>query len=71
MTMYRYQVPDTKYRAVAFAGGAQLEGGSFGDGAGVGLRYAIQQKAGVDLHLDIVQNNDGETSVYVGVNQTF
>ena len=40
-------------------------------GAGVGLRYAIQQKAGVDLHLDVVTNNDGETSVYVGVNQAF
>jgi len=84
-TEYRYQVPDTKYRAVAFAGGAELAGGSIGDGqgnnrdedngfyysAGVGLRYAIQQKAGVDLHLDIAMNNDDEVSIYVGVNQAF
>ncbi len=84
-TEYRYQIPDTKYRAVVFAGGAQLAGGSVGDGegnnrdenngfyysGGVGLRYAIQQKAGVDLHLDLATSNDGEFSVYVGVNQAF
>jgi len=84
-TEYRYQIPDTKYRAVVFAGGAELAGGSIGDGqgndreedngfyysGGVGLRYAIQQKAGVDLHLDLATSNDGEFSVYVGVNQAF
>ena len=84
-TEYRYQIPDTKFRAVAFAGAAQLAGGSIGDGqgnnrdgdngfyysGGAGLRYAIQQKAGVDLHLDLATSNDGEFSVYVGVNQAF
>lgn len=78
-TEYRYQIPDTKFRAVAFVGMAELQGGSLGgredDGfyysGGVGLRYAIQQKAGVDLHLDLTENNDGEFSVYVGVNQAF
>jgi len=83
-TEYRYQIPDTKFRAVAFIGGAQLSGGSKGNAGGnrdsnngfyysggVGLRYAIQQKAGVDMHLDITTNNDGEQSIYVGVNQAF
>jgi len=57
-TEYRYQIPNTKYRTVAFAGIADLQGGSTGDGAGnnrddnngiyysggLDLRYAIQQK---------------------------
>ena len=84
-TEYRYQIVDTKFRLVAFIGGAQLAGGSKGDGAGhnrdgdngfyysggTGLRYAIQQKAGVDMHLDVAGNNDGEISIYVGINQAF
>ena len=84
-TEYRYQIGDTKYRAVAFLGAAQLAGGSKGDGegnnrdsdngfyysGGAGLRYAIQKKAGVDMHLDVAYNNDGETSIYVGINQAF
>ena len=84
-TEYRYQIADTKYRAVVFAGGAQLAGGSKGDGTGnnrddnngfyysggAGLRYAIQKKAGVDMHLDVAANNDGEISIYVGINQAF
>ena len=84
-TEYRYQIGDTKYRAVAFLGAAQLAGGSKGDGegnnrdgdngfyysGGAGLRYAIQKKAGVDMHLDVARNNDGETSIYVGINQAF
>jgi len=84
-TEYRYQITNTKYRVVAFAGVADLQGGSIGDGegnnrdedngiyysGGAGLRYAIQKKAGVDLHLDVATSNDGEISVYVGVNQAF
>jgi len=84
-TEYRYQIGDTKYRAVAFLGAAQLAGGSKGDGAGnnrdadngfyysggAGLRYAIQKKAGVDMHLDVAANNDDEISIYVGINQAF
>lgn len=81
---YRYQFTGTKYRAVAFAGVANLAGGSAGTGTGnrdnnngwyysggVGLRYAIQQKSGVDLRVDIVTTNDHEQSVYIGLNQAF
>jgi hypothetical protein len=81
---YRYQFVGTKYRAVAFAGIANLAGGSQGTGTGnrdedngfyysggVGLRYAIQQKTGVDLRVDIVTTNDNERSVYIGLNQAF
>ena len=81
---YRYQFVGTKYRAVAFAGIASLSGGSQGSGSGnrdednglyysggFGLRYAIQQKTGVDLRLDIVTTSDNEQSVYIGLNQAF
>jgi len=84
-TEYRYQVPQSKYRLVAFAGIADLQGGSIGDStgnnrdrdngiyysAGAGLRYAIQKEAGVDVYLDVAINDDKETSVYVGINQAF
>lgn len=81
---YRYQFVGTKYRAVAFAGLANLAGGSTGSDSGnrdnnngyyysggVGVRYAIQQKTGVDLRVDVVMTNDSETSVYIGLNQAF
>jgi len=80
-----HDIPDSKFRVVSFADALELAGGSVGDGqgnnreedngfyysGGVGLRYAIQQKAGVDLHLDLATSNDGEFSVYVGINQVF
>ena len=59
-TDYRYQIPDTRFRLVAFAGIANLSGGSYGSGGdsrhddgwhtagGVGARYAIQPKFGTD-----------------------
>ena len=82
-TEYRYQIVNKPFRLIAFGGVAQLAGGSFGqdgrerddDGtywaAGVGGRYAIQSKTGVDLRLDIVTTSDGEQSVYLALNQAF
>lgn len=81
---YRYQFVDTNYRAVVFAGIANLSGGSSGTesgsreenngyyySGGVGVRYAIQKRSGVDLRVDIVITNDNEQSIYVGLNQAF
>ncbi len=82
-TEYRYQIVNRPYRLIAFAGIAELSGGSFGvdgrerddDGTywavGVGGRYALQSRTGVDLRLDIVTTNDNEESVYLALNQAF
>jgi len=82
-TEYRYQVVNTRYRLIAFGGVAWLDGGSFGtdgrerddDGTywatGVGARYAIQSKTGVDLRLDLVTTSEEEQSVYLALNQAF
>ncbi len=82
-TEYRYQIVDRPFRLIGFAGVAQLSGGSFGQGgrerddngsywaAGVGLRYAIQSKTGVDLRLDFVTTSEDEQSVYLALNQAF
>ena len=82
-TEYRYQIPNTRFRLVAFAGVAHLSGGSYGahgssrddDGwysaGGVGARYAIQPKTGVDLRLDLVTTSDNEQSIYVMLGQSF
>lgn len=85
-TEYRYQIPDTRFRLAAFAGIAYLSGGSYGvDGAegssrsddgwytagGVGARYAIQPKTGVDLRLDLVTTSENEQSIYVMLSQSF
>jgi len=40
-------------------------------GTGVGGRYAIQSKTGVDLRLDLVTTSEGEQSVYLALNQAF
>jgi hypothetical protein len=82
-TEYRYQIVDRPFRLIGFAGVAQLSGGSFGQGdrerddngsywaAGVGVRYAIQSKTGVDLRLDFVTTSEDEQSVYLALNQAF
>jgi hypothetical protein len=66
-----------------FGGVAQHAGGSFGQGdrerdddgtycaAGVGGRYDIQSKTGVDLRLDLVTTSENEQSVYLALNQAF
>jgi len=82
-TEYRYQIVNKPYRLIAFGGIAQLSGGSFGQGGrerdddgtywavGVGARYAIQSKTGVDLRLDFVTTSESEESIYLALNQAF
>ena len=82
-TEYRYVLEGTKYKFVAFAGVASLHGGSYGSGGqqrdddgsywagGLGLRYAIQRRTGVDLRLDLVTTSENEESVYLTLNQAF
>ena len=80
---YRYAIKNTKFRISGFFGIANLAGGSYGDGGnsreddgwysagGVGLRYAIQPKTGVDLRLDLVTTSENEQSLYLMLNQAF
>jgi len=82
-TEYRYVMEGTPFKIIAFAGIAELSGGSTGDGVGernddgtywaggVGLRYAIQRRTGVDLRLDLVTTSENEESVYLTLNQAF
>ncbi len=82
-TEYRYVLEGTPFKITAFAGLAQLDGGSYGEGGrnrdddgtywagGFGLRYAIQRKTGVDLRLDLVTTSENEESVYLTLNQAF
>jgi hypothetical protein len=82
-TEYRYQLVETPFKFIAFIGAAELNGGSHGqdgrerddDGwyyaGGVGLRYAIQRRTGVDLRLDLVTTSENEESVYLTLNQAF
>lgn len=82
-TEYRYQIPDTRFRLAVFGGVAHLSGESNGssgasredDGwysaGGVGARYAIQPKTGVDLRLDLVTTSENEQSIYLMLSQSF
>lgn len=82
-TEYRYVLEGTPFKLTTFAGIARLDGGSYGEGdrkreddgtywaGGIGLRYAIQRKTGVDLRLDLVTTSENEESVYLTLNQAF
>lgn len=82
-TEYRYPLVGTAYKLTAFVGAAKLHGGSFGEegrsrnddgwyyASGLGIRYAIQKKTGVDLRIDFVNNSEGDQSLYVTMNQAF
>jgi hypothetical protein len=82
-TEYRYVLDNTPFKLTAFAGIASLHGGSHGEGGrerdddgtywagGIGLRYAIQRRTGVDLRLDLVTTSENEESVYLTLNQAF
>jgi len=83
-TEYRYQLDDTKFRFVGFAGVANLAGGSVGEGggnrdkdngnyasAGLGVRYTIQEKAGIDYRVDFAYTSTDEYGLYATVNQAF
>ena len=82
-TEYRYQLENKPFRLIAFVGVAELAGGSYGQGdqkrdddgtywaIGVGGRYAIQSRTGVDLRLDIAYTSEHESSLYLSLNQAF
>jgi hypothetical protein len=82
-TEYRYQIVNKAFRLIGFAGIARLSGGSFGQGdrerdddgtywaIGVGARYALQSRTGVDLRLDLATTSENEVSVYLALNQAF
>jgi hypothetical protein len=82
-TEYRYQISKTRFRVIAFVGIANLAGGSFGEdgrsreddgwyaAGGVGARYTIQPKTGVDLRLDLVYTSKNDKAIYLKLNQSF
>ena len=82
-TEYRYVLEGTPFKLTAFAGIASLQGGSYGNGAGerddddfywaggIGLRYTIQRRTGVDVRLDLVTTSEREQSLYLTLNQAF
>ena len=82
-TEYRYQIVATPFRLIAFAGATLLDGGSYGQGGrerhddgwysagGVGARYAIQRRTGVDIRFDLVTTSENEESIYLTLNQAF
>lgn len=81
---YRYALSETDFIFTAFAGYANLSGGSSGTSTGnrnsnngdyisggIGMQYFIQKKAGVVYRVDLVTTNKNEQSVYATVNQAF
>ena len=82
-TEYRYVLEGTPYKFTTFVGIAWLEGGSYGNAGqerdddgiywagGLGVRYAIQRRTGVDLRLDLVTTSENEQSIYLTLNQAF
>lgn len=82
-TEYRYTIKDSRFRITGFFGIANLAGGSYGlDGRsrdddgwysaeGLGVRYALQHKTGVDLRLDLVRTSEDEYALYLMLNQAF
>lgn len=82
-TEYRYQIPKSRFRLITFIGVTNLSGGSFGDenrsrdddgwyaAGGLGARYTIQPKTGVDLRLDFVLTSKNDKAIYLKLNQAF
>jgi hypothetical protein len=81
---YRYQLDGTKFRFAAFGGIASLNGGSTGNeygnrdadngvyaSGGLGVRYAIQEEAGVDYRVDFAYTSTDDYGIYATVNQAF
>ncbi len=82
---YRYQITNTAFRLAAFAGYANLSGGSKGTGptanrdrdngnyvsGGVGVRYTIQEKQGVDYRVDFATTSTHDHAIYANINQAF
>lgn len=83
-TEYRYQIRGTRFRMAGFIGLANLSGGSTGTAegnrdsdngtyasGGIGIRYMLQPKAGVDFRIDLATTSKDEQSVYARINQAF
>ena len=82
-TEYRYTIGSSRFRIIGFFGMANLSGGSFGvedrsredDGwywaGGLGARFTVQPKTGVDLRLDLVTTSENVQSLYLKMNQAF
>lgn len=82
-TEYRYTIKNSNFRITSFAGVANLNGGSYGldnqsrqdDGwyyaYGIGARYRLQRRTGVDLRLDLVRTSAQENAIYLMLNQAF
>ena len=82
---YRYDITSTDFRLAAFAGYANLNGGSKGTGpennrdtdnghyysGGVGVRYTILEKQGIDYRVDFATTNTHDYAIYANVNQAF
>lgn len=81
---YRYQIEKTRFRLAGFGGYAHLSHGSKGTqsgnrdsdngdyySGGVGVRYTLQKKQGLDYRIDLVTTNKGEQSIYASINQPF
>jgi len=81
---YRYEITGTRFKLATFGGVANLSGGSKGTtignrdddngnyySGGVGARYTIQKKAGVDYRIDLAGTNTNEYSLYATINQAF
>ena len=81
---YRYQITNTDFRLAAFGGYANLSGGSKGTqigdreadngnyySGGVGVRYTIQEKQGIDYRVDFAATNTDDYAIYANINQAF
>ncbi len=81
---YRYRINATRFRLTAFAGYANLSGGSKGTNTGnrdndngsyysggVGVHYILVEERKIDYRINVAYTNDHEASVYVNINQAF
>jgi hypothetical protein len=81
---YRYQITDTRFRLAIFGGYTNLSNGSKGNefgnrdsdngdyiSGGVGLRYTLDKKSGLDYRIDLATTNKDEQSIYASIKQAF
>ena len=81
---YRYLIGNTRFRLTAFAGYANMSGGSKGvDGhnrdkdngnyysGGMGLHYILDKKQQLDYRVNLAYTNEKESAIYAGINQAF
>ena len=81
---YRYQITNTRFRLALFGGYTNLSNGSKGNeygnrdadngdyfSGGIGLRYTLDKKSGMDYRIDLVTTNKDEQSIYASIKQAF